>query len=169
MKKYLMTGIAALTMCAGFTSCSHDLSLPTQQDINELVAQKVTDNYNRAFIDKFGQPAENQDWGFGSVSNARAITRAIQPSFNFPSDADASKFLADVPADVEKLSQNVGVQITGLTKLGQESSISGEQVPQRMVGLLKAVRSMLRVTAISQIENSILLATLNYTWLREQR
>ena len=108
MKKYLMTGIAALAMCAGFTSCSHDLSLPTQQDINELVAQKVTDNYNRAFIDKFGQPAENQDWGFGSVSNARAITRAIQPSFNFPSDADASKFLADVPAGVEKLSQNVG-------------------------------------------------------------
>ena len=25
MKKYLMTGIAAVAMCAAFTSCSHDV------------------------------------------------------------------------------------------------------------------------------------------------
>ena len=76
MKKYLMTGIAALAMCAGFTSCSHDLSMPTQEDINQYVAQKVTDNYNRAFVDHFGEPSEDQDWGFGSASSARALTRA---------------------------------------------------------------------------------------------
>lgn len=76
MKKYLMTGIAALAMCAGFTSCSHDLSDPTQEDINQSISLKVTDTYNRAFIDKFGQPAADQDWGFGTASSARAITRS---------------------------------------------------------------------------------------------
>ena len=108
MKKYLMTGIAALAMCAGFTSCSHDLSLPTQQDINELVAQKVTDNYNRAFIDKFGQPAENQDWGFGSASNARALTRSITVNGDvydkFPSTSEvAANFPTSIPTDADEV------------------------------------------------------------------
>ena len=76
MKKYLMTGIAALAMCAGFTSCSHDLEAPSQEEINEVNAQKVTETYNRAFIAKFGQPAADQDWGFGTASNARALTRS---------------------------------------------------------------------------------------------
>ena len=78
-----MTGIAALAMCAGFTSCSHDLSDPTQEDINNYLAQKVTNNYNRAFIDHFGEPSEDQDWGFGSASNARALTRA-NPGETYP-------------------------------------------------------------------------------------
>ena len=34
--------------------------------------------------------------------------RAIQPSFQFPDDADASKFLADVPSGINKLTQNAG-------------------------------------------------------------
>ena len=41
-----------------------------------------------------------------TTSNAPA-RRAIQPTFKFPADADASKFLDDVPAGVEKLTQNV--------------------------------------------------------------
>ena len=75
MKKYLMTGIAALAMCAGFTSCSHDLEAPSQEEINEVNAQKITNSYNQAFIATFGHPAANQDWGFSS-SSTRAITRA---------------------------------------------------------------------------------------------
>lgn len=35
--------------------------------------------------------------------------RAIQPSFQFPADADASKFLDDVPAGVEKLTSNQAI------------------------------------------------------------
>ena len=77
MKKYLMTGIAALAMCAGFTSCSHDLDAPSQEDINNLEAQKISNSYNQAFIATFGQPAANQNWGFGS-SSTRALTRANQ-------------------------------------------------------------------------------------------
>ena len=70
-----MTGIAALAMCAGFTSCSHDLEAPSQEEINEVNAQKITNSYNQAFIATFGHPAANQDWGFSS-SSTRAITRA---------------------------------------------------------------------------------------------
>ena len=78
MKKYLMTGIAALAMCAGFTSCSHDLEAPSQEEINEVNAQKVTETYNRAFIAKFGQPAADQDWGFSYSTSAR--TRSFTPT-----------------------------------------------------------------------------------------
>ena len=41
-----------------------------------------------------------------SARQAKAARRAIQPVFNFPSDCDASKFLSDVPAGVQKLTQN---------------------------------------------------------------
>ena len=96
-----MTGIAALAMCAGFTSCSHDLSMPTQEDINQYVAQKVTDNYNRAFIDHFGEPSEDQDWGFGSASNARALTRANSGE-NYPATSEGINANANEWADPNK-------------------------------------------------------------------
>ena len=67
MKKYLMTGIAAIAMCAAFTSCSKDPGF--EQTTPEQIAQA---QYDAAFIKAFGQPAANQDWGFGS----RSITRA---------------------------------------------------------------------------------------------
>ena len=44
----------------------------------------------------------------GTTSNAPA-RRAIQPTFKFPADADASKFLDDVPAGVEKLTSNQAI------------------------------------------------------------
>ena len=67
MKKYLMTGIAALTLCAGFTSCSHDDFEPmTQAEIDKA-------KYDMAFLNYVGgKIAANQDWGFGST---RALTR----------------------------------------------------------------------------------------------
>jgi len=68
MKKYLMTGIAALTLFAGFTSCSHDddIEVYTQDQI-------IKAEYEAKFLAAFGQPASNQDWGFGSTT--RAFTR----------------------------------------------------------------------------------------------
>ena len=74
MKKYLMTGIAAVAMCAAFTSCSHDVEPVSQEDLNKFEAQKIVENYNQAFIRTFGQPAANQTWGFGTAT--RGITRA---------------------------------------------------------------------------------------------
>ena len=89
MKKYLMTGMAALAMCAAFTSCSKDIEQVTQEQINEANAQKILMDYENAFIKAFGQPAANQHWGFGA-SATRSITRGecgdcIKKDFNdFP-------------------------------------------------------------------------------------
>ncbi len=71
MKKYLMTGIAAVAMCAAFTSCSHDVEPVTQEQIDQLEAEKVFQNYEKAFIAIFGQPAANQEWGFGGTAFTR--------------------------------------------------------------------------------------------------
>lgn len=103
MKKYLMTGFAALTLAGMFTSCSHDMSL-----YSGTGTENVEQKYEQAFVSSYGEPAANHTWGFGSstVAGTRGMTRAIQPSFDFPDDADASKFLAEVPDGVEKLTQN---------------------------------------------------------------
>ena len=78
MKKYLMTGIAAIAMCAAFTSCSHDVDPVSQEDLNKMAAEKVVNDYNQAFIATFGQPAANQDWGFGTGTRG-VFTRAADP------------------------------------------------------------------------------------------
>jgi hypothetical protein len=83
MKKYLMTGIAALAMCFGFTSCSHDVEPVSQEQLDQLEAEKVFNDYQNAFIKTFGQPAANQTWGFGGT----AFTRSENP--------DANKWAAD--------------------------------------------------------------------------
>lgn len=43
-----------------------------------------------------------------TAKSAKRMNRTLQPTFKFPADADDSKFLADVPAGVEKLTENVG-------------------------------------------------------------
>lgn len=84
MKKYLMTGIAALAMCAGFTSCSHEIEPVSQEDLNQFEAQKIVNAYNQAFIRTFGQPAANQTWGFGTT-----VTRSIDVNGNLWKDCPA--------------------------------------------------------------------------------
>lgn len=84
MKKYLMTGIAALAMCFGFTSCSHDVEPVTQEQLDQLEAEKVFQNYQKAFIATFGQPAADQDWGFGTS----ALTRTENANANEWADPD---------------------------------------------------------------------------------
>jgi hypothetical protein len=77
MKKYLMTGIAAVAMCAAFTSCSKndaDLYNPDEIAQNEFEAKIA--RYNEAFVNTFGQPAATQDWGFGNYFAKSARTRA---------------------------------------------------------------------------------------------
>lgn len=75
MKKYLMTGIAALALCAGFTSCSHDLEQMSQEEITNLEAQKVVETYKKAFKNYVGgEIASTQTWGFGVASTS---TRSI--------------------------------------------------------------------------------------------
>lgn len=66
MKKYLMTGVAAVAMCAAFTSCSKNENLYDPGAVEEMEIASVYEQYNQAFIKTFGQVNPNQDWGFGS-------------------------------------------------------------------------------------------------------
>ena len=72
-----MTGIAALALSAGFTSCSHDVDPLSQDEINQIETQKILQNYEQAFVKHFGQPAANQTWGFGA-SKARTRSYNVQ-------------------------------------------------------------------------------------------
>ncbi len=77
-KKHLFAAAATLILSAGFTSCSHDFE-------EYSVSQEVNNTYNQKFIETFGQPATNHDWGFSSsASNARRlhITRAENANGN---------------------------------------------------------------------------------------
>jgi len=77
MRKYLMTGVAALALSAAFTSCSKNEELYDQGAVDQISASKIVENYNKAFIATFGQPAANQDWGFGS-SQAKTRTYNVE-------------------------------------------------------------------------------------------
>ena len=100
-----MTGVAAAAICLGLASCSRfDYTLISE-------GEQAYVNYENAFKEKFGEPAPDQTWGFGSADAngggvaqgaiTRAATRAIQPSYTFPSDAASEKFLSNVPDGVE--------------------------------------------------------------------
>ena len=60
MKKYLMTGIAALAICAAFTSCSKDIEPISQNDLDQFEIQKIKANYEQVFIKTFGQEDEKR-------------------------------------------------------------------------------------------------------------
>ena len=85
MKKYLMTGIAALTLGGMITSCSHDMDQYTGGNVTENIQK----DYETKFVSRFGEPASTQDWGFGSTSVAgvRGGTRAV-PGITFPTFKD---------------------------------------------------------------------------------
>ena len=79
MKKYLMTGITALAMSGLFTSCTHDMSGYVGN-----TTETIKKNYENAFVETFGQPAADQDWGFGTKSaGARGLTRS-NPGETYP-------------------------------------------------------------------------------------
>ena len=62
MKKYLMTVMAAVALGGLFTGCSKDADVNGGANSAEF---DIVQNYENAFITRFGQPAANQTWGFG--------------------------------------------------------------------------------------------------------
>lgn len=71
MKKYLMSGIAAIALCAAFTSCSKE-NLYDENAVIEKNEMAVRESYAQAFEKAFGKVGANVDWGFGSSrSNTR--------------------------------------------------------------------------------------------------
>ena len=96
-----MSGIAALAICAAFTSCSKDIEPISQNDLDQFEIQKIKANYEQVFIKTFGQPAANQDWGFSNkatraLGDYDSYKGSMTTSFTFPSDCDASKFDPDL-------------------------------------------------------------------------
>ncbi|MBR2778212.1 MAG: hypothetical protein IKD75_14180 [Prevotella sp.] len=100
MKKYLMTGMAALAICAAFTSCSKETNVYNPDVIQENSVAKIQKDYAEAFVATFGQPASNQDWGFGTRSKTRAAgePEVVKKDMweNDPTKLDGNS----VPADV---------------------------------------------------------------------
>ena len=97
MKKYLMGGIAAVAICAAFTSCSKNNDVFDQNAVQQMEEQKkqealekniakVNEQYAVAFEKAFGKVGSNVDWGFGS---SKASTRAAMP--DAPSFSDKAK------------------------------------------------------------------------------
>lgn len=99
MNKYLIKGMTLLAVCAGFASCSKDLTPMSQEEIDNLQALKVTKTYEQAFLNYIGGSiAEDQDWGFGSTSAASRMTRSQAspacPGITAPWDAtDVATYL----------------------------------------------------------------------------
>lgn len=69
MKKYLMTGMAAVALCGAFTSCSRESDFGAQTP-----QQSIQETYETAFKTRFGDPAPEQNWGFGA--DTKASTRS---------------------------------------------------------------------------------------------
>lgn len=70
-----MTGLAAVAISGLFSSCSKDL----ETDEEKSVEVEIIETYENAFVTRFGQPAENQTWGFG---NLEAGTRGHNANAN---------------------------------------------------------------------------------------
>ena len=79
MKKYLMTGMAAVVFGGLFTSCSHDI------EDGGSTQEQIQKTYEKAFVTRFGQPVADLDWGFGST---QANTREENANANEWADPD---------------------------------------------------------------------------------
>ncbi len=81
MKKYLMTGLAAVALCAAMTSCSKggdDIYDPNVRVVDN--ANQAVEKYNQAFLKYVGANSvadipSNQTWGFGGYDAAGTRTK----------------------------------------------------------------------------------------------
>lgn len=86
MKKYLMFGFVA---AVAFSSCSkHDFEAYSPDQV-------VKAEFDAKFINEFGQPASNQNWGFGA--STRAFTRTYNVEGNLWHDPAHYNLEYDAP------------------------------------------------------------------------
>lgn len=84
-----MTGMAALAICAAFTSCSKDTDVYNSGVVNENNAVTIVEQYNQKFLKYVGANSvadipSNQTWGFGGYEKAN--TRDAYPNGNMWAD-----------------------------------------------------------------------------------
>jgi len=77
MKKYLITGLAAVAISGMFTSCTHETDAGAGG-----TNLGVVETYEQAFISRFGTPSADADWGFGNGAT-KAGTRAVSDYTNY--------------------------------------------------------------------------------------
>ena len=118
MKKYLMTGIAALALCAGFTSCSHN------DEVFTSVEEVKSAQFAASFAARYGNIDSNNDWGFGNIKTTRAAVAGRANAYTdyhhfttAPDAPDASVFKS-APDGLEETAQIEaanGVFVIGVT------------------------------------------------------
>ena len=96
-----MGGIAAIAICAAFTSCSKSNELFDQNAVQQMEEQKKQEiinknieaakaNYTAAFEKAFGKVGANVDWGFGSKAATRTIHKKDpQQGFDYENEPAA--------------------------------------------------------------------------------
>ena len=90
MKKYLMSGVAAIAFLAAFTSCSKSTDLYEEgrkEKDQQIVQEKITKtDFASQFVAKFGEPKSDHDWGFKAIAiadlNKKASTRGVNVNGN---------------------------------------------------------------------------------------
>lgn len=93
MKKYLMTGVAALAFAATFTSCSKSGDLYDEGRIEKEKEVAIKNDFASQFEAKFGEPAKDHHWGFfdKTVPSIAAGTRSHNVNRNEWGTGDNSK------------------------------------------------------------------------------
>lgn len=86
----ILTSMAAATICVGFASCSSNEITPLSE------AEQIQGQYEAAFVKRFGQPASNQTWGFGTIT--KAATRGASTNSNMWFDENQMNLKK--PADI---------------------------------------------------------------------
>lgn len=128
MKKYLMSGVAAIAFAAAFTSCSkstdlYDAGAVKEKETQEKTIQKST-SYEEAFTKRYGTIDSNNDWGFGNIGKAatraavagRANVYTDYHQFTTAPDAPAASDFKSAPAGMEesaKVEATNGVFVIG--------------------------------------------------------
>lgn len=73
-----MGGIAAIALCAAFTSCSKSNELfdqnAAEQQKQQAAIEKKNADFTQSFTNRYGTIDSNNDWGFGNIG--KAATRA---------------------------------------------------------------------------------------------
>ena len=118
-----MTGVAALAICAAFTSCSKGGELYDQGAIDQGKAVSIVESYNQAFLKYIGAnsaadiPA-NQTWGFGGYA---AGTRSENANANEWADPNKAYGGLKVPPPLTDEQKAVVIKYFQTTKdLGYE-------------------------------------------------
>ena len=109
MKNKFLHGAAALALCAGFVACSE-----FDQGITPVVETSVNAAaYEAAFIQAFGQPAADQDWGFGGAKATRAAVEPWNKTHTHDWETNLPKDF--IPSRIAESSLNGAVNMTSMS------------------------------------------------------